>query len=138
MPASKTTPCQTPLYFEDFKPAVALGTHVDVYDQVMSDRWCSIYGIDPGSGAEQASIALVLAMRALLSVVAPRPPGNVHARQRMTLCALPVLGETVQSEVTCVRKEIKRERRYVDFAVKGFGENGRSLYEAEMSLIWAA
>lgn len=138
MHASNTAPCQTPLYFDDIEPAVALGTHIDVYDQTMSDRWCYIYAVDAGSHAEQASISLVLAMRALLSVVVPRPPGNVHARQRMTLCALPVLGEMVRSEVTCIRKEIKRERRYVDFAVKGFGEDGRSLYEAEMSIIWAA
>jgi len=115
-----------------------MGTYVDIYDQVMSDRWRSIYLGASDSAAEQASIALVLAMRALLSVVSPRPPGNVHARQKMISHGLPVIGETIQSEVTCVRKEIKRERRYVDFSVKGVGANNRPLFEAEMSLIWAA
>lgn len=127
-----------PILYENLTAHSLMGTHVDVYDQAMSDRWRSIFTSESMSGAEQASMALVLAMRALLTVVAPRPPGNVHARQQINSHSLPRPGEKVRSEVMCVSKEIKRERKYVDFAVKGLGEDDRVLYEAKMSLIWAA
>lgn len=115
-----------------------MGVHSDLYDQAMSDRWRSIFATQEDQAAEQASIALVLAMRALLSIVAPRPPGNVHARQHMTVHALPKIGEIIHTEVTCLAKQIKRERMYVDFAVNGTGTDDRKLFGAQMSLIWAA
>lgn len=128
----------SPILYADLVPNTVMGEHCDVYDAAMSDRWRSIFSGQPSGAAEQASIALVLAMRALLSVVAPRPPGNVHARQQMTVHALPTHGQMVRSEVRCLQKEIKRNRRYIDFAVKGLAEQGQVLYEAQMSLIWAA
>ncbi len=138
MKTTNTTTGKTPILFAALQPDAHMGTHNDVYEQAMSDRWRSIFAQDPSSAAEQASMSLVLAMRALLSVVSPRPPGNVHARQKMRSHQLPRLGEQVRSEVNCLRKEIKRERMYVDFAVTGFGEDDRILFEAQMSLIWAA
>jgi hypothetical protein len=138
MNTMSATSAISPILYADLQPGSHMGTHTDVYDQAMSDRWRSIFAGEPSSAAEQASMSLVLAMRALLSIVAPRPPGNVHGRQKMTSHALPRLGENVRSEVMCLRKEIKRERMYVDFAVKGRGEDERILYEAQMSLIWAA
>lgn len=138
MKTMNTATGKTPILYATLQPDAHMGTHNDIYEQTMSDRWRSIFARDSSSAAEQASMSLVLAMRALLSVVAPRPPGNVHARQKMRLHQLPRLGEKVRSEVNCIRKEIKRERMYVDFAVTGFGEDDRILYEAQMSLIWAA
>lgn len=131
----------TPILYEMLVPNQFMGQHTDVFDQNMSDKWQSIFNASstgsPGE-AERASILLVLAMRALLTVVAPRPPGNVHARQKMTTYALPHLNETICSKVTCLNKEIKRERRYVDFEVSAVGADGRQIYKAQMSLIWAA
>ena len=89
-------------------------------------------------GAEAASVAMVLSMRAFLGVVSPRPPGNVHAREQFSLFSLPTPGEPVRSVVSCVAKEIKRERFYVDLDVAGTGDGGRALYSGRMSLIWAA
>jgi len=77
-------------------------------------------------------------MRGYLGVVTPRPPGNVQARQRFTLDAPPQPGEVIHTVVTCLSKEIKRERRYLDLEVRGTGTGGRSIYRGILSLIWAA
>ena len=83
-------------------------------------------------------MAVVAMMRAYLHVVAPRPPGNVHARQQLQMHALPRLGESMRIAVTCAGKELRRERRYVDLRVRATGEGGRALFEGLLSLIWAA
>lgn len=77
-------------------------------------------------------------MRAYLRVVAPRPPGNIHARQRLVLHGLPRLDERVRSCVYCLDKEIRRERRYLQLEVSGRGAGQRPLYTGQMQLIWAA
>ncbi len=131
----------TPILYEMLVPNQLMGLHTDLFDKNMSDKWQSIFNASsigsPGE-AQRANILLVLAMRALLTVVSPRPPGNVHARQQMTIYALPHLNEAISSKVTCQHKELKRERRYVDFEVSGEGASGRQIYKARMSLIWAA
>ena len=131
-----------PILFADLMPNMVIGRHTDLFDQNMSDKWKSIFKDsadgDISDGAQSASIGVALAMRALLTVVAPRPPGNVHARQKIRLHTLPALNQSIHSEVTCLHKEIKRERRYVDFEVIGKSEEGHLIFEAQMSLIWAA
>lgn len=131
-----------PMLYADLVPDVVIGKHTDLFSKEMSDQWNFIFKTSPGDASghasEGASMAVVLAMRALLTVVSPRPPGNIHARQKFKHHALPRLNETIHSEVKCTRKEIKRERRYVDFQVIGTGEDGHLIYEAQMSLIWAA
>lgn len=131
-----------PVLYADLMPNVLMGQHIDVFDKNMSEKWQAIFNAtsdnDQSDAAQRASMALVLAMRAMLTVVAPRPPGNVHARQKITTYELPRLNETIHSKVTCLNKEIKRDRRYVDFEVIGQSADGRKIYEAQMSLIWAA
>lgn len=131
-----------PVLYADLIPNVVVGKHSDLYDQKMADKWKTIFKDSPegdtGNGAQAASIGMVLAMRAMLTSVAPRPPGNVHARQKIRMHTLPKLNETIHSEITCLNKEIKRERRYVDFGVIGKNAEGHLVYEARMSLIWAA
>jgi hypothetical protein len=127
------------LLWHDFQPGQSLGEITQVFDTEHSAAWQQIFGstVD-GKAAEGASIAVAMMMRGYLGVVTPRPPGNVHARQRFTLHALPAQGEAIRTEVSCAGKEIKRERRYVDLQVRGTGTDGRPLYDGVLSLIWAA
>jgi hypothetical protein len=128
-----------PILWQDFQPGVALGEITQVCDAALTGAWQGIFGAeDAGTPAQGAGIAVALMMRGYLGVVAPRPPGNVHARQRFTLHALPATGEAVRTTVTCVGKEMKRERRYVDLQVCGTGEGGRAIYQGVLTLIWAA
>lgn len=127
---------KSPLLFDDFVPGTELGIHVAAYDEAMAASWRAIFGASQPEGAEGAGIALALMMRSYLGVT-PRPPGNVHARQGLRLVALPRPGEQVRSVVACVGKEIKRERRYVEFSVRAAGAQGRPLFDGNLTLVWA-
>lgn len=131
-----------PILFDDFQPGVPMGEYEEVYDAQQAGRWQSIFGSSALEGAnaapEAASMAVVAMMRAYLHVVAPRPPGNVHARQQLRMHALPRPGESMRIAVACESKEIRRERRYVDLGVRATGDGGRALFEGRISLIWAA
>jgi hypothetical protein len=126
------------LRYDDFEPGRVLGEAIETVVPEMARSWQAIFGAaDAGGPAEGASLALVLMMRAYCRAVAPRPPGNVHARQRFALAATPRSGETVRTVVRCVGKEIKRERRYVELETAGTGEAGRALFTGKMTLVWA-
>jgi hypothetical protein len=128
--------------FEDFKPGAVMGEGVEVFDEKLAQRWQKIFGDQPADGAngaaEGASLAVVMMMRAYLNVVAPRPPGNVHARQRFSLESMPRQGEAIRTVIACMEKELKRERRYVELQAWGTGDEGRSIFTGRMTLIWAA
>jgi len=126
-----------PLLFEDLVPGAELGRHAATWDEEISRYWKSIFPDDISAGAEAAGIAVAMMMRSYLAVT-PRPPGNVHARQRLHLVSQPVKGETVHTVVSCVDKQIKRERRYVDIGVRATGMQGRVLYDGTLTLVWAA
>ncbi len=129
------------ILFDDFVPGSLMGQHEEVFDVSLCQAWRAIFSLpdnaEPHPG-ELSSLALALAMRAYLSVVAPRPPGNVHARQQFQMHAMPHIGETITTRVVCAHKEIRRERRYVNIQVQASGHGQRALYAGEMSLIWAA
>lgn len=131
-----------PILFDDFVPGALMGERVEIYDAGQARRWQAIFGDGPRDGAdgaaEGASMAVVNMMRAYLNVVTPRPPGNVHARQQLRLRGLPRCGEAIHVTVHCVRKEMRRDRRYVDLQVRGVGEEGRALFDGVIGLIWAA
>ena len=131
-----------PVLFEDFQPGALMGECVQVYDADQARRWQAIFGSQPEDGAdgpvEGVCMAVVNMMRAYLDVVAPRPPGNVHARQKLQMHGVPVQGEPMRVTVVCARKEMRRERRYVELQVSGAGEGGRKLFDGLITLIWAA
>jgi len=131
-----------PILFEDFQPGALMGECVEVYDLAQTWRWQAIFGSDPENGAngpvEGVCMAVVNMMRAYLNVVVPRPPGNVHAKQQLRMHGIPVQGESMRAIVVCIRKEMRRERRYVELQVSGTGNGGRKLFDGLVTLIWAA
>jgi len=128
--------------FDDFAPGLELGTWIERVEPAMLQQLRAVYGSEiddaPLTIPESAALTMVMMMRAYLSVVAPRPVGNIHARQRFRLEAVTSLGEEVQTRITCFNKEIKRERRYLDIGVVGTGSGSRPLFKGTLSLIWAA
>ena len=127
------------IVFDDFEPGAILGETAEAFDPGLAESWQRIFGApSPGASAMGAGIAVVLMMRAYLAVVAPRPPGNIHARQRFQLAGMPRPGERIRTVVTCAGKEMKRGRPHVELATEGTGEGGRPIYTGRMTLIWAA
>lgn len=130
---------EQPILWEHLQPGSSLGEITQTFDAALSRAWQDIFGAeDAGGPAEGAGIAVAMMMRAYLNVVSPRPPGGVHARQRLRLEALPAQGEAIHTTVACRSKELKRERRYVDLEVRGTGEGGRPIYSGLITVIWAA
>lgn len=131
-----------PILFDDFVPGALVGEREQIYSAEQAQRWQAIFGApeqaDGGHAAEGASMAVVNMMRAYLEVVAPRPPGNVHAKQQLKMQAIPQQGESIRVAVRCVSKEMRRERRYVELGVTGTGAGDRALFEGLITLIWAA
>ena len=129
------------LLFDHFQANTLMGQHVEVFEASHLRTWRTVFGLPesvvPYPG-ELSSMALAMAMRAYLTVVSPRPPGNVHARQQFQMQGLPEIGETITTQVVCLGKEIRRERRYVDLQVHASGRASRPLFMGEMRLIWAA
>lgn len=128
-----------PILWADFVPGAALGEITLPFDDAMVSSWESIFGkAEVGDASQAAGVAVAMMMRAYLTAVAPRPPGNVHARQRFSLKAVPERGEGIRTVVSCRSKEIRRERRYVDLDVQGTGDAGRPIYTGILTLVWAA
>jgi hypothetical protein len=126
--------------FDRFVAGAEIGSCSQAVDSALLRQLRRVYG---GAGSapsrgESATLAMVIMMRAYMSLVAPRPPGNIHARQRLRLEALPALGETLQTTVRCLGKEIRRERRFVDFEAAGTGAGGRPVFNGILTLVWAA
>jgi acyl dehydratase len=129
----------SPLLFDSFVPGAVMGSSSERVEPALLDKWLELYPWDvPAAGEAPAGVATVLLMRAYMRVVAPRPPGNIHARQRFEYIAPARLGEEVTTEITCTGKELRKERRFVELATRSAGEGGRELFRGNMTLIWAA
>jgi len=127
------------LTFDSFQPGASMGRATEVIDAEVLDAWRQLYPWDAAAAdALPSGIATVLLMRAYMRILTPRPPGNIHARQRLELLAPIASGEEVTTEIECVGKELKRERRYVELACRASGKAGRPLFDGRMTIIWAA
>ena len=125
------------ILWDDFQPGTCLGETTQVFAPALSRAWRDIFGED-GGAAEGAGIAVAMMMRGYLGVVAPRPPGNVHARQHFDLLVAPSPGEAIRTRVDCRAKEMRRGRRYLELEIQGSGAAGRPVYRGLLTLIWAA
>jgi len=127
------------LTFDSFRPGASMGRATEAIDDEILASWRQLYPWDAAPAGElPAGLATVLLMRAYMHLLTPRPPGNIHARQRLELLAAIAPGEEVTTEIVCVGKELKRERRYVDLACRASGKAGRPLFDGRMTIIWAA
>ena len=127
------------LTFERFTPGAGLGECTESVGEDILAHWRALYPWDAPVGETlPAGLATVLLMRAYMRTLAPRPPGNLHARQQLSLVAAVRRGEAVTTRFDCTGKELRRERRYVEIATRSTGEGGRLLFTGRMALIWAA
>lgn len=125
--------------FDDFEPGAALGTVEVAVDARRQELWTQIYGTG-GSGQGEVPPGLLVAamMEAYLKVIERRPPGNVHAGQTLAFTGHRVApGARLSFAFSCKDKVLKRERRWVTFAVRAHDGEHLAL-SGEISSIWAA
>ena len=126
------------LTFDDFEPGAPMGSVTDVIDAALLEKWHALYASDADlTNGVPTGLATVLMMRAYMRILVPRPPGNIHAGQKLMLHAAIERGETVRTALQCAGKKMHRERRFVEFMVKATGHAERLLFTGTINLIWA-
>ncbi len=127
------------MLFADFVPGVLLAEVDDHISAEQLAEWAQLYPWDKASeGFVPTSLATVLLMRSYHKAIPHRPPGNIHAGQKMQFLSSIRPGETVTTIVVCQAAERKGERRKLELGVVGRGEDGRTVYTGLITLFWAA
>lgn len=125
--------------YDRFQAGALLGVWEEAIDVALLEQWAAIFGSHSRDvPARDHGLAVACMMRAYLGVVSPRPPGNIHARQKLSILSRLGPGDVLRSEIWCREKEMRRERRYLTLEVVGSAGEGRPVYAGEMALIWAA
>lgn len=128
-----------PVLFEHFVPGAVIGRRTETVDAAALASWVELYPWEkPEDGLLPPGYAVILQMRAFLNLVAPRPPGNIHAGQSFETYDRIAVGEAVTTEVKCLDKRMKGERRLVELEAYATGGDGRSLFKGVLTLYWAA
>jgi len=108
---------QEPWSFEAFQPDALIGTTSLAFDEAVMKQWQALFGtVGSGSEVPMATIPLLI-MCAFSAVVVPRPPGNLHISQQCHLYRLPIIGQRMTAHVVCSSKELRGERRIVQFSI---------------------
>lgn len=122
--------------FDDFRPGSALGHLAIPLDAMRLAHWAAIYGEPAVAGRVPSGMLVAAMMEAYLTAIQPRPPGNIHASQKLTFGAPAAPGDRLDAEVTCLWKEVRRERRWVAFGVT-LRSGDRDVLSGEIRTIWA-
>ncbi|WP_147426032.1 hotdog family protein [Teichococcus wenyumeiae] len=125
------------MLYDDFVPGQSLGSATCAVDAEAVAQWCRLFPDDDLSDLMPHGMIAVVSMRAYGEVIPRRPPGNIHAAQHFDLLRLPRIGEKLVTTVSCVSKEIRRDRRRVTLATETRGSTGPA-FQGRMTVLWAA
>jgi len=124
--------------YDGIRAGAVLGSASLTVDNGFVERWLRLYAGEPDTRPElPAGMAMLIVMRSYAQAVSPRPPGNVHASQRLTIHRAPRVGERLTTTVRCQDKEMKKGRRWVHLAIETLGEGGEPCYQGIITSIWA-
>ena len=124
--------------FDSFREGVVIGSSTQKIDADFSEQWLSIY--EPLDGRKDLPYGVVqlVTMKAYAEVVAPRPPGNIHAAQQCFVHEIPGVERALFSEVSCIAKHNRRGRKMVDFKVDTRDlESQRPMCSSVLKICWA-
>lgn len=109
-----------------YEPGKSYGTREFNIEDAAVARWRTVYPNDNDPGVMPGGMLAMIVLDAVLTLNAPRPPGGVHGGQTFDVERMPRVGETLRTEVWCLDKEIRKERRWVrirtETRVAGSGE----------------
>lgn len=124
--------------FARFVVGESFGPHHLVLDAGLLGRWAALFAPPPAPSATvPPGLLSVIAMRAYGNLIAPRPPGNIHAGLGFDIVRLPRPGETVATRFSCAGKEIRRERRLVHLRFDSMDADGATLFTGRFTSIVA-
>lgn len=122
--------------FDDFSPGQPLGNFAITLDDVHLDNWTAIYGERKSKESVPAGMLVAAMMEAYLNAAQPRPPGNIHASQKLVFGRSAKAGDKLEAQVSCLSKERRKERGWVTFGVV-LSVEGQDVLNGEIRTIWA-
>lgn len=99
--------------YDHYQPGQYYGARDFAVDAARVAQWRSVYPNDDDAGVMPAGMLAMIVIDAVLTLNSPRPPGGVHGGQSFDVQRMPRIGETLRTEVWCLDKEIKKERKWV-------------------------
>ncbi len=123
--------------FDDFVPGKTIGSFTLKLEHDLLEEWLEIFPEDRDGARMPPGMMAAVHIRAYAQVVHPRPPGNVHGKQVFRLAKLPEAGQDLCTTVSCERKELKGERRWVTFSLDTRGGDGKEMFSGLMTALWA-
>lgn len=96
-----------------YKPGKKYGTRDFTGDESAVAKWLSVYPHDNDADVMPGGMLAMVVIDAVLTPISPRPPGSVHGGQAFDLERMPRIGETLRTEVWCLDKEIRKQRKWV-------------------------
>lgn len=125
--------------FDQFSPGMSFGRVRWSPDRAAFLRWNSLFRTCPVDQATlpPGMIAMV-SLRAYMTLLASRPPGNIHALQQTRIQHLPLIGAALDTELRCLSCETRNGRRWVRFETLTSLEDGKPCFSGEMTMLWAA
>jgi acyl dehydratase len=81
-------------------------------------------------------LAVALMMRAYMRLMPRRPPGTIHASQRIRLGAPLAAGDRVTIALRCMEKERRKERGWVRFETEIRNQSEALVLAGEQWMVW--
>ena len=99
--------------------------------------WCEVFDRPRPADKISASLLINLMMEAYLNVAQPRPPGNIHAGQKLHLSGrAPRAGEVLTITTRVAKKEERKGRKWLTFESR-IAAGDEALLKGEILTIWA-
>lgn len=128
------------LNFDRLAAGQVLGTVTLPVDAECLRDWDSIFpgSVHAAGGHLPCGLLVALMMRGYIQILGERPSGNVHVEQGFFWGARMPKGEPVVVTLSCLRKELKGDRRWVWFTNQLDSAQGGFHVRSVMKLLWAA
>jgi hypothetical protein len=124
--------------FDRFEPGVAIGRRDYVLTQEDCDKWFALFPEDRMGNTMPPGMMASVTMQAYASILAKKPPGNVHGAQRFDLRRLPRIGDTLTTELRCTDKSIRSDRKWLTLEMNTTDSSGTLMWAARLTVLWAA
>lgn len=124
-------------YFDDFEPGQEWGSHEWTVTPEMCARWSRAFAT-PQSDDMPPALAFVALSQCIQTLLREKPPGGVHARQKLVFHRRAKVGDTLTTSLSVRTKYFKRERRYVEFDTATRNQAGDLIFTGLRTTIWAA
>ena len=127
-----------PILFADFEAGAKIGSHTFQIDNAMFELWTSLYPNDAAClPVMPPGMMAMVVMRGYMYAIPKRPPGNIHAEQRIELVRLPNIGDIVTTTYYCERAEERVGRKWVFLTSDTADDAGNMLFAGRMTSIWS-